>query len=119
MPDTFSKDVRVFYPKYRKEELVEKLKKIFKAISEKIKIEEAALFGSYAKEKNTAFSDIDIFVVVANNYGMDAYSICWDMIGIPEVELHVYSLDEFQAMKKAENSFLREVERDGIDLMVP
>ena len=55
MPDTFSKDVRVFYPKYRKEELVEKLKNSFKAISEKIKIEEAVLFGSYAKEKKHRF----------------------------------------------------------------
>ena len=119
MPDTFSKDVKVFYPKFSKEELVQDLKKSFSEISGKTRVERAMLFGSYAKKKNTAFSDIDIFVVVGDNYGMDSYSICWDTIGIPEVELHIYSLYEFQAMKKAENSFLREVERYGIDLMVP
>lgn len=73
MPDTFSKDVKVFYPKFSKEELVENLKKSFTEISGKIRVERAMLFGFYAKKKNIAFSDIDIFVVVGDNYGMDSY----------------------------------------------
>ena len=51
MPDTFSKDVKVFYPKFSKEELVENLKKSFSEISGKTRVERAMLFGSYAKKK--------------------------------------------------------------------
>ncbi len=53
MSDTFSKDVKVFYPKFSKEELVENLKKSFTEISGNIRVERAMLFGSYAKKKNT------------------------------------------------------------------
>ena len=51
MPDTFSKDVKVFYPKFSKEELVENLKKSFTEISGNIRVERSMLFGSYAKKK--------------------------------------------------------------------
>ncbi|MHB1709705.1 MAG: nucleotidyltransferase domain-containing protein [Thermoplasmataceae archaeon] len=109
--------MKIFYPKYKREELIEKLKRIFIDISKTIKIMDARLFGSCARGTNTAFSDIDIFVVVGDNYGVNVYSICWDMIGIPEIELHIYTEGEIEIMKRTGNSFLREVERDGIKLL--
>ncbi|MHB8360386.1 MAG: nucleotidyltransferase family protein [Thermoplasmataceae archaeon] len=117
MQDTFSKEVKVFYPKYKKKELVECLQKKFLEITGKIKIVDARLFGSYAKGTNTAFSDIDIFVVVDGYDKESAYSICWDIIEIPEIELHLYVREELDIMRKNGNSFLKEIERDSIILL--
>ena len=109
--------MKVFYPKFKKEELVGRLKRNFIEISRRIEIMDAWLFGSYAKGTNTAFSDIDIFVVVGDNHGMNAYSICWDLIGIPEIELHIYTKEEADVMKRNGNPFLKEVKNDGITLV--
>ena len=109
--------MKIFYPKYKREDLVEKLKRIFVDISRTINIKDARLFGSFAKGNNTAFSDIDIFVVVGNNQGKNVYSICWDMIGIPEIELHIYTEAEADVMRRNGNSFLKEVEKSGIMLV--
>lgn len=117
MPGTFSKEVKIFYPRFKREELVGRLKRSFVEISRRIEIMDAWLFGSYAKGTNTAFSDIDIFVVVGDNYGMNAYSICWDLIGIPEIELHIYTKEEADVMMRTGNPFLKEVKNDGIALL--
>ena len=108
--------MKIFYPKYKREDLIEKLKRNFIDISRTIKITDARLFGSCARGTNTAFSDIDIFIVVGDSDGKSAYSICWDMIGIPEIELHVYTEGEIVIMRRTGNSFLKEVEKDGIIL---
>ena len=69
MPDTFSKDVKVFYPKFSKEELVENLKKSFSEISGKTRVERAMLFGSYAKKKTllsvTSISSSLLVIIMA------------------------------------------------------
>ena len=111
--------MKVFYPRFKKEELVERLKQNFLEISEKIRITDARLFGSYVKGTNTAFSDIDIFIVIDGSDKSDAYSICWDTIEIPEIELHIYTREELEVMKRNGNSFLKEVERDSVVLLKP
>ena len=42
---------------------------------------------------------------------------CWDMVGIPEIELHIYTEAEVDIMRRNGNSFLKEVEKSGIMLI--
>ena len=39
------------------------------------------------------------------------------MIGIPEIELHIYTEAEVDIMRRNGNSFLKEVEKSGIMLI--
>ena len=55
--------------------------------------------------------------MVGNNHGKNVYSICWDMIGIPEIELHIYTEAEADVMRRNGNSFLKEVEKSGVMLI--
>ncbi|OWP55524.1 MAG: hypothetical protein B2I17_09485 [Thermoplasmatales archaeon B_DKE] len=110
--------MKVFYPRFKKKELVEKLTQAFREISRQVRISDAMLFGSYAKATNTAFSDIDILVVTEDNKD-EVYSVCWDIIGIPETELHIYTGEEIKIMKGTDNLFLKEVERNGVKLLIP
>ena len=84
--------MKIFYPKYKREDLVEKLKRIFVDISRTINIKDARLFGSFAKGTNTAFSDIDIFVVVGDNQGKNVYSIL-SMITIALYTHNIYLIN--------------------------
>ncbi len=90
--------MKIFYQKYKREKLIERLKRDVIDISMKIKMTEARLFVSCARGTNTAFSDIDIFIVVGDSDGESAYSICLDMIGILENELHIYTEREVYVM---------------------
>ena len=39
------------------------------------------------------------------------------MVGIPEIELHIYTEAEVDIMRRNGNSFLKEVEKSGIMLI--
>ena len=55
---------KVYYPKFKREEVVKVLRENLKDFRLKQDIRKAYLFGSYATKKFTVASDIDILVVV-------------------------------------------------------
>ncbi|MBC7090985.1 MAG: nucleotidyltransferase domain-containing protein [Nitrososphaeria archaeon] len=72
------------------------------------------IFGSYAENRYTVASDIDILVVYEGKRLEDDYYIIWDILQLPEVQLHIYTLEELK-LKSSGSSFLKEVEK-GITL---
>lgn len=109
-----SSSVRIYYPRFSREELVEKLRRCAEEISENIPLKLMVLFGSYASGKQTAASDIDLLIVYRGSKRDDAYSICWDMLGLPNVEIHIYSEEEYARLRRSGSSFIREAEERGI-----
>ncbi|MGB9659688.1 MAG: nucleotidyltransferase family protein [Nitrososphaerales archaeon] len=61
-----SGSVRIYYPKLSKDELISILKERVKDLSKELPIRFVVLFGSYAKNRYTAASDVDLFIVVTS-----------------------------------------------------
>ena len=104
--------VRIYYPKYSKEELIALLKERIDKLSRTLPIELAILFGSYASGRYTVASDIDLLVVVKDGDKDELYHRIYDELNIRNLQLHLYTLEEYSKMR--DSSFIREVEGKGI-----
>lgn len=108
-----SNSVRVYYPEYSKEELVALLREKLSELSKVLPIKLAILFGSYAKDRQTAASDVDLFVVVDGNKGR-LYHEIHKGLKIANLQLHLYTEEEYEKMKGS--SFIKEIET-GIKIL--
>ncbi|MEA2074394.1 MAG: nucleotidyltransferase domain-containing protein [Euryarchaeota archaeon] len=94
-----SGSVRVFYPKYDTEWLVQEIRKKLEELNEKLSTSMVVLFGSFAKRNYTVASDVDLLVVYKGEKKEDAYVIVKSSLDIPRLEPHVYSQREYEDMK--------------------
>lgn len=107
--------VKIYYPKFSREHLVHLLRREFERIAEKIPVNLAILFGSYAIDRYTASSDIDLFVVVAGKDKNRYYNEISDQLKMGSLQLHLYTSDEYDKMK-IKSMFIKEVEKKGIKI---
>ena len=107
MPRTSSSTVKVFYPKYNREDIIEMLQEALPRLQEKLSLKSVALFGSYATGNFTVASDIDLLVVYNGIERDDAYALCKKTFGIPHLEPHVYSEREYEEMKPTINRMIK------------
>jgi len=91
MPIRSSGSAKLFYPRFDGQELVGVLKQGVVALSERMPLKRVVLFGSWAKGRATAFSDIDLLVIYADPPRGDAYQEVRRCMDIPGLEPHVYS----------------------------
>ena len=112
MPKGSSSSVRVCYPQFDRQQLIQKLKEDLEALKEKLPMLLVVLFGSYAKGNYTVASDVDLLVVYEGEERKDAFATVKKTISIPRLEPHVYSESEYEAVKQT----LCEMTRDGITL---
>lgn len=109
-----SDSVKIYYPQFRKEELIRILKDRSRILSQKLPLVSVVLFGSYAKNRHTAASDIDLLVVYRDPKREDDYSVTWDVLDIPLLEPHVYTLSEYERLAR-QNSWLPKVtKKEGV-----
>jgi len=107
-----SGSVRVFYPPYSREELLDLLRRRAPALQEKLPLRRLVLFGSYAAGRQTVASDIDLLVIYAGQPRADAFALVKRTLRIPRLEPHVYAEGEVaQALTTIER-----MTRDGIVL---
>lgn len=112
MPTRSSGSVRVFYPAWTKASLVRHLRARLPALGRRLPLVRVVLFGSYARGRHTAASDIDLLVVYGGPPREDAYAIVRKALDTPRLEPHVYSLEEFEAHQET----IQRMERNGIVL---
>jgi hypothetical protein len=93
-----SSSVRVFYPKFSREELVRKIREKLQELSREVPLKLVALFGSYASGRYTVASDIDLLVVYADPPREEGYAIVRRVLDIERLEPHVYSESEYTAI---------------------
>lgn len=91
--------VRIYYPKFDREQLIQRLKERLDALEEKLPIQLVVLFGSYAKGNYTVASDIDLLIVHEGEERKDAFATVKKTFSIPRLEPHVYSEDEYERLK--------------------
>jgi predicted nucleotidyltransferase len=95
MPTRSSGSVQVFYPRLSREEVIRHLTDRIPALSDRLPLVKAVLFGSYARGDYSVRSDIDLLVVYAGELRADAYSVVRRSLELPGLEPHVYSVDEY------------------------
>jgi predicted nucleotidyltransferase len=108
-----SGSVKVFYRPYSQEQLVTRLREAMPALAGKLPVRRAVLFGSWATNRATAFSDVDILVVYAGAPRADAYRIVRRALDVRGVEPHVYTEDEAELLRPT----LDRMTHPGIDLL--
>ena len=112
MPNESSSSVRIFYPNYNKEEIIERIKDALNELNEKIELSKVVLFGSYAKGNYTAASDIDLLVVYRGNPEEDPFRLVKKTLHISRLEPHIYREDEYEKAKDV----VEKMEKDGVVL---
>jgi predicted nucleotidyltransferase len=112
MPKESSSSVRVYYPRFDRQQLIQRLKEDLEALKEKLPLLLVVLFGSYAKGNYTVASDVDLLVIYEGKDRKDAFAIVKKTISIPHLEPHVYSESEYEEVKE----IIRKMTRDGITL---
>ena len=108
MPEKSSASVKVFYPEFSREELIEKLREAVTLLKERLPVCQVSLFGSWAKGNYTAASDIDLLVVYSGPERKDAFALVKTIMSITGLEPHVYSEREYRKMKSIISRMLKD-----------
>lgn len=93
-----SASVRVFYPAWTKEELVQRPKEGVAKLSLLLPLKQVTLLGSWARGTHTVASDVDLLVTYEGAKREDAFSLVKKTIDIPCLEPHVYTEEEFTVL---------------------
>ncbi len=105
-----SSSVRVFYPKFNKEQIIQALSGNLENLGRELPLLLVVLFGSYAKGNYTVASDVDLLVVYGGEEREEAYAIVKRALDIPHLEPHVYSQREYKQTKDT----IKNMIKDGI-----
>lgn len=114
-----SSTVKVYYPEFSQEEMIEKIRGKINELLKKIPLESVTLFGSYAEKRQTAASDIDLLIIYKGHEMKDAYSTCWDIFKIPQLQIHIYTSSQYEKLKASGSLLPKEVEKKGIIIWSP
>ncbi len=114
MPRTSSTSVKVFSPPFDRETLVRILRERMPGLCARLPVTRVVLFGSYAQGRHTIGSDIDLLIVYAGPARDDAYALVRRTLGLPRLEPHLYTEEEYERLRKTIEAMVA----DGIT-MVP
>jgi predicted nucleotidyltransferase len=95
-----SSSVRIFYPKFDKKELIQKIKEKMEELAGELPLSLVVLFGSYARGNYTVASDVDLLVIYRGKERKDAFATVKKTLGIPLLEPHVHSEHEYEGLKR-------------------
>ncbi|MEM1716835.1 MAG: nucleotidyltransferase domain-containing protein [Candidatus Bathyarchaeia archaeon] len=117
MPRRYSGSVRVFFPKFSREDVIREVGRCAYALREELGLERVIIFGSYARGDYTVASDIDILVVFNEEKSTEdkVYKSLKRDIKLPRVELHILPKKELEAYKTSK--WMRTIEEEGIKIL--
>ena len=93
--------VRIFYPSFDRQKVVEALSAKLPELARKLPLVRVVLFGSYAKGNYTVASDVDLLVVYSGQRREDAFATVKKALRVPRLEPHVYTESEYEAMRQS------------------
>lgn len=110
----YSSSVKVFFPKYSLEDVIREVRRCTSLFSEDLALKKVVIFGSYAKKRCTAGSDIDLFVVFDDSKCSEdkVYKTLMKNIELPRLELHIIPLEEYKMIKGTR--WVKTVDEEGI-----
>lgn len=117
MQKKYSSSVRVFFPKFSLEDVIREVSRCASLFSKELALKKVVVFGSYAKGKYTAGSDIDLFVVYDDSKCTEdyVYKTLMRNVRLPRLELHIISLREYEAIKGS--MWIKTINEEGISIL--
>ncbi len=117
MQKKYSSSVKVFFPKFSLEEVIMEVGRVVSLLSESLALKKVIIFGSYAKRRYTAGSDIDLFVVFDDTRCAkdNVYKTLMKNIKLPRLELHILSLKEYQEINGSK--WIKTIDEEGIRIL--
>lgn len=91
-----SSSVQIFYPKFDRAELIQRLQQKLGDLSKELPLLLVVLFGSYVQGNYTVASDVDLLIVYEGEGRKDAFALAKKTLDIPLLEPHVYSENEYE-----------------------
>lgn len=104
------------YPSLSRADVLEGLRKAAIGLEKRLPISRIILFGSYAAQRHTAGSDIDIVVVYKGPKRTDAYKTIIEEVQLPRLEPRVYTEAEFEALKTTSPKFVELLTKEGLSI---
>ncbi len=108
--------VRVTYASLSKADAIRRLRMASPRLRRKLPVSRMILFGSYAQDRHTVGSDIDVIVVYSGPERSDAYKIIIDAMGLPRLEPRMYTEEQFEALMKGSPKFADVLAKEGIPI---
>lgn len=96
MPKKSTSSVQIFYPALSREEVILSLRQRLDDLQKRLPCTLVVLFGSYARGNYTVASDVDMLVVYRGEENEQDYAIVKQVFGIPRLEPHVYTEEEYR-----------------------
>ncbi len=106
------------YPALTRRQIVERLRQARIRLKAKLPVSEMILYGSYAQDRYTAGSDIDIIVVYEGHPREGAYRLVMDEVGLPRLEPKVYTKEQFDVLVAKSLRFTEVLRKEGIRIGV-
>jgi len=106
--------VTVRYPVLSKKEVIEKLRQAYVRLEKKLSMSKMILYGSYALNRYTTGSDIDVLVVYRGRAREDAYKLVVTEVALPRLEPRIYTEEGFTALKMRSPRFAQILEKEGV-----
>ena len=103
-----SSTVKVFYPQFDSQQIVQAIEARIDALAGLLPIKLVALFGSYAKGNYTVASDVDLLIIYRGETRQDACKIVRKTLPIPRLEPHTYSETEYDRHKRVVDRMMKE-----------
>jgi predicted nucleotidyltransferase len=108
--------VKVTYPSFTRTEVVEKLRRASVGLEKKLPLALVILFGSVARDRFTAASDVDLLVVYRGLERDDAYKIIMDEVRLPRLEPRIYTEKQFDRLMAESPKFAEVLSKEGITI---
>ena len=117
MPRKYSSSVKIFFPKFSREEVVREVSRCAAELRDGLGLECIILFGSYAKDRYTVASDIDLLVIFDDEKSSEdnVYKSLMKSIKLPRVELHIIPKKEIRFYKGLR--WMKTIEEEGIRIL--
>ena len=107
-----SSTVRVFYPRFSREEIIDRISKGLGSLEKELPLSQVILFGSYARGDYTVASDADLLVIYRGDERKEAYALVKKVLDVPRLEPHVYTEEEDEGIRET----IERMTRGGVTL---
>ena len=107
-------EVRVTYPTLSRGQVIDKLKQARISLQRRLPVSKMILYGSYAQDRHTAGSDIDLIVTYRGKPRDDAYRLVMEEIRLPRLEAKVYTEEQFNTLIANSPKFGETLDREGV-----
>lgn len=95
---------------------MERLRRASAILDKKLPLAMVILFGSFAQDRRTAGSDIDLLVVYRGQERADAFKVVMDEVRLPRLEPRIYTEEQFNTVLAGSPKFAEVLAEEGITI---